>query len=641
MINRPALRYRLLLIAAIGLALSACAAQMPRPGQPPAQAAEQSAARGDHARAAELYMQAAQQQRDPRARNALRLEAGIAAVRADRFDMAGQILASVQPQDLDAQDYSRYQLARTEARIGDMNPDEALAQLPPPQSGTPPATAARIWQRRAQLFFAQNDYVAGIHNLVQRGVWLVDEQAIRNNDATLHARALEAVAQGQDSTSPAARDATVTTRGWLELAEIGRRDQRPGPALERMLNSWENRYPGHPATRHVLLERFNYKPYSSPPTGVRGGPIALALPLSGDFAGAANAIQEGFTLGYKAGAGRPELLVYDTTTLSARDILQKARTDRVGLIVGPLNKDKVLALARLGSQIPTLALNQVDNMSAPPSFYQYALAPEHDARAAAERAANQGWDRAIALVPRGGWGNRILAAFRDAFRQRGGQLVDYASFSPDQYDHQEAIQSVLRSYHDGGSVDFVFMAAQPVHARLIRSQLRFFRAGDLPVLATSHVYAGEVDTRADIDLNGVVFAGMPWLIGDSLELQAAHRRVSMSRGETAERYPRLFAMGMDTWQLTALLLDGELRPGQTVDGATGILEVRRNGRIQRHLAWAQFVDGRPRLVAMPSPPSNRPAAPSPPERGTAQPRLDAPPATPVDVRRGGARPPAR
>ncbi len=628
MMNRPSLCYRLLFLAAISLLLSACAAQIPARDsrQPPAQAAERSAAQGDYARAADLYMQAAQQQSDPQTRNALRLEAGVAAVRADRFDMAGQILASVQSQDLDARDYGRYQLARTEARIGGMSPAEALAQLPPPKSGTSPDIAARIWQRRAQLYFAQDDYIAGIHNLVQRGVWLVDEQAIRDNNEALYARALEAVSSGQGSSSVAAQKASATTRGWLQLAEIGRRDMSQGPALERVLSDWENRFPGHPATRHVLLEQFNYKPFSSAPIGVSGRPIALALPLSGDFAGASKAIREGFKLGH--GATSPELLVYDATTLSAREILQKARTDRVSLIVGPLNKDKVRALAQLGSRIPTLALNQVDNVSAPPSFYQYALAPEDDARAAAVRAADQGWDRALALVPRGDWGNRILAAFRDAFRQRGGQLVDYASFDPEQYDHQQAIQSVLRSR---SSADFVFLAAQPAHGRLVRSQLRFFKAGDLPVLATSHVYAGQVDTRADIDLNGVTFAGIPWLIGDSPELEAARRRVGASRGETAERYPRLFAMGMDARQLAELLIDGQLRPGQTVDGATGILEVQRDGRVRRHLAWARFVDGRPRLIAMPS----RSTAPARVRRGrdADQPRPDAQ-TSPAGARRG-------
>src|SRR5699024_1960776 len=111
-----------------------------------------------------------------------------------------------------------------------------------------------------------------------------------------------------------------------------------------------------------------------------------------------------------------------------------------------------------------------------------ALAPEDEARTAVAYAASQDWHSALALVPRGNWGGRVLDAFRDAFSERGGELIDYASFNTSHYDHRQAVQNVLRGFHNGAAIDFIFIAARPAHARLLRSQLRFYQAAELPVV---------------------------------------------------------------------------------------------------------------------------------------------------------------
>ena len=52
--------------------------------------------------------------------------------------------------------------------------------------------------------------------------------------------------------------------------------------------------------------------------------------------------------------------------------------------------------------------------------------------------------------------------------------------------------------------DFVFLAANANAGRLLKSQLKFHYAGDLPVYSTSFIYS--MDGRSDADLNGVMFA---------------------------------------------------------------------------------------------------------------------------------------
>ncbi len=603
----------------IVLALAGCATQMQSPpsATPSASSTDPrvAEANGDYERAANLYMQASANTSDTDRGRQLRLEAGLAAAQAGNVSMARQILASIQPSTLSALDRRRYALAEREIDIANMSPDRALAQLPPPNSGVPPVIAERVWEKRAQLHFAQNALISGIGDLVQRGVWLVDEPALQANDERIYNRALDSIALGQGPQSPAARDADATTRGWLALADIGQRQWASRDARDQSLAAWESEYPRHPATRSLLEQRFNYRASTTPATTQPGTPmqsqpaprpssntIALALPLSGKFANAAEAIRDGFLFAY--GNARTELsqpLIYDSSTLSAGQILDRARSDNVGIIVGPLDKPKVADIARQSSDIPEVALNYIDDPNSRPGFYQFALAPEDEAAAVARHAGEQGYSRALALVPKGDWGSRVFDAFRATFNERGGQVVNYATYEPSEHDHRGPIQSVLSSYQGGGGADFIFVAAQPAQARLIRSQLRFYHATNLPMLATSHIYTGTVDTGNDIDLNGVGFADMPWVIGSGNFLDTRRQEAAQRYGDVATRYSRLFAMGMDAWKLTDGIAREGLSSGDVFEGMTGVLSVEPDGHVKRYMAWAVFRGGAPQLVEMPNP----------------------------------------
>ncbi|MES1926105.1 penicillin-binding protein activator [Salinisphaera sp. T31B1] len=606
--------FRALSLLLVAFVLAGCAGQMQRPSdtsQPTAtNDPRQAEAQGDYERAATLYMQASTRTSDPDRARALRLEAGLAAAQAGNVSMARQILASIEPSTLSELDRRRYSLAQREVEVADLRPDQALAKLPPPTSGVPGVIAERVWEKRAQLHFAQNDLIAGIGDLVQRGVWLVDDTMLRANDERIYDRALDAIAFGQGPQSMAARDADDTTRGWLALADIGQRQWASRDARDQALAQWEQQYAGHPATRTLLADRFNYSPSTTPVSREPGAPsmgaaprptsdtVALALPMSGKFANAAQAIHDGFMFAYShAGASLPQPLVYDTETMGASQLLDRARSDNVGVLVGPLDKEKVTEIARLNSDVLEVALNYTDNPNTRPGFYQFALAPEDEASAVARHASEQGYSSALALVPKGDWGNRVFDAFRNTFNERGGQVVNYATYSPDQHDHRGPIQSVLSSRQ---GADFIFVAAQPTQARLIRSQLRFYRASDLPMLSTSHIYTGTVDTDNDIDLNGVGFADMPWVIGSGNFLDSRRSEAAQRYGDVATRYSRLFAMGMDAWTLAEQVVDTGLSPGDVFEGMTGVLAMQPDGSVQRYLAWGVFRGGAPQLVEMPS-----------------------------------------
>lgn len=570
----------------------------------PVRAAQHNLERGHYARAAELYASAAHRLSNSADSNALHLKAALAALQAENADMAARELSTINPSKLGSAYEQRYQLAQILVHNASLPPAQQLERLPPPASNTPADLAAYIWNTRARLLFEQYRYIAGIHNLVQRSAWLTDKQAAKYNNRLIFKRALEAVEVGRGSDNPLARQIDSTTLGWLRLAEIKKHaPPGSGPALHEALTQWESRFRGHPATRDVLPRIFDYKPFSTPNAYAHTnktlgtGPIMLALPLSGKLAMPAQAIRAGFNMARNSDATtNRRLIVVDTTNMDASDIIQQARTKAVALIVGPLIKGKVTSLAQLAPRVPVLALNQIQGTTAPPSFYRYALAPEDDARTAAKHAAALGWHNALVLAPDGEWGSRVLHAFQDAFVKHGGTVVDYASFDTTKFNHKNAVKSVLKSYQNGMPVDFVFMAARPVHARLLRSQLRFYHAAKLPVIATSDAYTGHPEPRKDSDLNGVSFTALPWVISLSPRIRAA-REHALKLGTTAtKRFPRLFAMGIDAWRLTDAWIHGGLASGATVPGTTGLLEITATGRVQRHLAWAQFVDGYAKLL---------------------------------------------
>ena len=99
--------------------------------------------------------------------------------------------------------------------------------------------------------------------------------------------------------------------------------------------------------------------------------------------------------------------------------------------------------------------------------------------------------------------------------------------------------------------DVVFLAAFPQAARQIRPLLRFHRAEDVPVLATSHVYEGLANPQADQDLDGVMFADMPWVLTPN-----EHSLPTQVRNlwpDASGALGRLYAFGADAYTLIARL----------------------------------------------------------------------------------------
>jgi outer membrane PBP1 activator LpoA protein len=361
-----------------------------------------------------------------------------------------------------------------------------------------------------------------------------------------------------------------------------------------------------------------HKEGARPPTPTGAAQVALLLPISGRTAGAATSVRDGFMTAYYQvpPSERPRLLVYDTGSLSVADALTQAMSAGADFIVGPLTREEVAAAADFpGLRVPLLALNFLPPERPPPSqFYQYALSPEDEARLVARRVLEDRHRRGVALVPAGEWGNRVLAAFRQELQAGGGDLLATAQIDTARTDYSAAITEVLRQsdstarFHRLESildtklqfeprrrndVEFIFAPAPANLERLLRPQLRFHYAGDIPTYATSDAF--EPDVRANEDLEGLMFPDMPWMLGGDLAdaVRAATREAWPSGGPYRGR---LFAFGFDAFRLMQALRHGGVNGTISVAGLTGRLSLDAQRRVRRELGWAQLHDGELRLL---------------------------------------------
>jgi outer membrane PBP1 activator LpoA protein len=143
------------------------------------------------------------------------------------------------------------------------------------------------------------------------------------------------------------------------------------------------------------------------------------------------------------------------------------------------------------------------------------------------------------------------------------------------------------------------------------------------VFATSHIYEGTDNAAANRDLEGVEFSDAPWLFNAQPGLPD-HDEIATQLPAAQGSAARLFAFGMDAWNLVPYLDWLRAHPGSYLPGASGQLTADQFGRVRRVLIWAKFQDGLARPIGgslqMDDVPASAPPngdAVTPPTDGTA------------------------
>jgi outer membrane PBP1 activator LpoA protein len=485
-----------------------------------------------------------------------------------------------------------------------------------------PVSASRLLQLRQQIALRVGRPVEAVRAGQAR------ELAVATEDERMAARRdlLAGLRSGIEAglrLDPGASNEPLV-RGWLEIAQIAAAASRNPLSAESDVARWRSRFPGHPAA--TIVEREILRPGERMTEGRTGtmanaGPMALLLPLTPreprgaherGVAAAAGLIRAGFqeALSRLPEADRPQLRIYDTGALGVGTALLNARGDGAGFVVGPLEKEEVQAAQeRRPAGVPILLLNT------PPGggylgnhVYQFALAPEDEARQIARQVAAAGRGNAVLIAPAGEWGSRVASAFAQELTQAGGSIVAQGNYDSSDYTatlrdtvtallgidaavaRKDRVKSTIGAdvtfdAYPRPDIDAIFApGVDSTAVRYLASLLFSYYASDIPTYITPDGVSS--DQGENRDLVGMRLLDMPWVldsIGPVADLKVATEPEWEAEGADMSRY---FAFGYD-----AATLAIALRRGATawpLAGLTGRLQLTPEGRVERSLNWARL-----------------------------------------------------
>ncbi|WP_419811523.1 penicillin-binding protein activator [Bacterioplanoides sp.] len=583
----------LLLAGCFGFGLSGCSTT---PKQPELQATEQN-----------TVIPAEQQQ----------LAQAANSIKNGEFRNAALQLQLLAERSLSYSDQVEYWLLQAELNLATAdidNAEQALQQVQNIQQFATPEQERHYSLLRAQLLEAQHQYLAAARERDFLAGILSDSERSQNHEQIWHnlmqLPELDLLAWAEKSPDTQFGD-------WLQLAAIGKNARLTLDEHLAEVERWRQQNPGHPAaitmpgSLAILADIAASRPKQ----------VALLLPLSGPLAKTGQAVRDGFMAAYfeslNKGSAIPLVNVYDTQAFNSIDsAYSAAQFEGNEWVIGPFNKKTVQTLQqRTELPLPTLALNYGErNDNSPASnLYQFGLAAEDEAVQIANQAWQDGHRRALVMMPKGNWGQRVYAAFEQRWTELGGEIGEQRYYSnrkdynpeikallnvDDSQQRFNTMRKILRESTEfeprrRQDVDWVFMVALPKQARQIKPTLEFNFAGDLPIYATSHIYSGVVNQRKDRDLNGIRFCDAPWL----LEKSDLHQTVESTLENGQGGYTRLYAMGVDAFRLLPRLKQLQAFPNSQVFGSTGALSMDNSRRIHRQTQCTRFRSGKPAQLA--------------------------------------------
>ena len=565
----------------------------------------------EYRRLAELY---------PDKSDSYHLQAAAILLSLERPAEARELLSATNPQNADNNTLKT--LLQAELHLHNKQPGTALELLSQDLPATAPAALQARRHRISALAHEQlADFIYAAEARLSYNTWLLQDAGKKANTAKIWEDLNMAE---KDDLREAHRADPQALSGWLELALINRTMLADPETLSRALEAWQDRYPAHPANQAIIGQiraagqRYHLEPRR----------IALLLPLRGGYRRAAEAIRDGFiTAWYNSDQDRPPVKIYEANSLNIEQAYTQAVTEGADIIVGPLEKQALTKLSSSASlPVPTLALNRIqpvpdmaagaDGNTIPP-LMQFGLSPEDEARQAAERAFADGHTRALVIIPNDRWGRRLYRAFRENWSELGGKILDITDYNPQSNDYSAPVKQLLNVDSSEFRVqrlrqvlnrklenqtrrrrdaDVIFMAAFPIAGRQIMPQLRFHDAGQIPVYATSHIFTGSANPQADMDMNGVIFPDLPWILFPHDESSSIKSLINRNFQADTSAYQRLYALGVDAFHLIPYLSRLAFDDEAGFNGETGLLSMSGDGRINRKLPWAKIINGMPELL---------------------------------------------
>lgn len=319
--------------------------------------------------------------------------------------------------------------------------------------------------------------------------------------------------------------------------------------------------------------------------------IALILPQTSRALGpAAEAVRTGFLAGAMADGRRAvpfRLYPIDDEGATLTAAYRKAIAEGALAVVGGVTRDGASVIAREGAPVPTLALNAPPEGAVPENFYFVSLSLEHEARFLARETITDNKKRAVILAGTSALAKRLADSFEKEWLAKRGEIVGRLTVGSEVADGLK----IKASFEKWRDVSLVFIALDAKAARLLRPYL----PNAIPIYATSHSlnpYAGVIENR---DLDGVRYLEMPWFVERDHLAVMSYARPS---ADLPLDYERLYALGIDAWRLTQLVMtDERARNLPSLDGVTGKLTLDSGNQFVRSLTQLEMRDGQPRALS--------------------------------------------
>ena len=443
---------------------------------------------------------------------------------------------------------------------------------------------------------------------------------------------------------------------WVQLAIINQRFALDLDAYKQQFVNWQGRHINHPLIEnlpHEVKQVLQLAPISP-------RKIAVLLPLTGRLASQGVAIKKGILASYLLDLPHSQLALIEGQDELNNTVFPKEKqfkelrffdsalktADELNelvagfdVVIGPLMKDQ---LAELRTIIPTdkilLGLNRLEDMPAiapainalenpedtlkVPEHYYFSLAPEDEAEQLAQHIRKQQLIRPVIFAAENSTTQRMAEAFIQEWTKHPYAIKPELTLFKTNKDMRTGVSSMLdveqsktrirqikyladvevfdveRNRRD---IDAIVLFANPEQTELlnpiIEASLSPFARKSLSVFASSRSYNKQVSQNSLRDLRNLTFTDMPWML-PTHDWQQLAEQVTELWPQEQDNLPRLFAMGVDAYNLLAKLRTLKLLPQINTSGLTGKLSVDSQGVLHRHLPWAQVTQSKVKLLAM-------------------------------------------
>lgn len=400
---------------------------------------------------------------------------------------------------------------------------------------------------------------------------------------------------------------TVIQQGWVNLAMYYQVYANNTVELDQVINNWQKRYPGHPAT--TILPKNNIQTQLVGPTQIER--LIVLLPQTGANARLGNALKAGILAALDNKNIQDTLFIDENIT--SDELSEHISQHQPDFIIGPLLKANIDKFAQNSTllNIPTLHLNTFDGERLSLQHYFFALNPEHEVKQTLEHFLTQKYQKPMLLAPNNTNGQRLVDYFNLQW-QRYSNTTTQVGFYDDKKDMPNTITSLLEvdqskariksikalfnrevesETRSRGDIDAIYILGDTIETRLIKPfidvNVSTF-SNKIPLYASSRSYSKQIDSTDKGDLEGLYFSEMPWMLNTNIKFNNLRQQYNTLWPEETDINQRLFAMAYDALSIVHIIKQMSVTPDRTFNGLSGNLSVNNNGHIERTLQWAQY-----------------------------------------------------